>query len=215
MTGAGDKVMVESSVGIAWAVRSLWALYLLTQPVNYGSIAYEYEKNSYPLALADVWADTPDAEQAIAFLQQPDPEATDTLEIDLYSSFVLKGQMRKYFAFGEEPQSHGSFAAFQTAVVDRATLSVSGTRLTYCDSQGHEIALHRHLQNGLPQVWRDGSRHDWHNHWQTPRLVRDRGSLATRRGSQISGLEPWQLAVEGWTGGQVGAIRLPRRGLHN
>lgn len=495
-TGAGDKVMVESFVGIASALRSLWALYLLTQPVNYGSIAYEYEKNSYPLALADVWADTPDAEQAIAFLQQPDPEATETLEIDLYSSFVLKGQMRKYFAFGEalapayrdrmyaamdlltrtdplateaeeprkfwensrddcttridcrntdnlramretsvylmaettgneatrliykahleryvttlldigmgewdspiyhghttaaylnlydfaqdpevkalantaldwlfrnaalkywrgtwtgpskraggegaaaffwlyfgdgpppaqvekdwihaltsdyrppaaivalaqrrfprpaeirrthphyenwlpdqygpafwetlyfghtfqlgtlargtggdwegfhlamatdagvatvtvttdgphaiaqfrnlvlwqgqaaptlnlppgerverqgitflavgntwlaihpladgfalevgEPQSHGSFAAFQTAVVDRAALSLIGTRLTYRDSQGHEIALHQHLQNGLPQVWRDGSRHDWHHHWQTP-----------------------------------------------
>lgn len=93
--------MVESFVGIAWAVRSLWALYLLTQPVNYGSIAYEYEKNSYPLALADVWADHPDADRAIAFLQQPDPEATDTLGIDLYSSFVLKGQIRKYFAFGE------------------------------------------------------------------------------------------------------------------
>jgi hypothetical protein len=94
--------MAEPFVGIAWAVRSLWALYLLTQPVNYGSIAYEYEKNSYPLALADVWADTPDAERALAFLQQPDPEATDTLEVDLYSSFVLKGQIRKYFAFGDE-----------------------------------------------------------------------------------------------------------------
>jgi hypothetical protein len=86
---------------IAWAARSLWALYVLVQPVSYGSIAYEYEKNSYPLALAQVWAETPDADRAIAFLQQPDPEATDTLGIDLYSGFVLKGQMRKYFAFGD------------------------------------------------------------------------------------------------------------------
>ena len=35
-------------------IRAEWALYLLTQPTDYGSIAYEYEKNAYPIALADV-----------------------------------------------------------------------------------------------------------------------------------------------------------------
>lgn len=82
-------------------LRSHWALYLLVQPDRYGSIAYEYEKNSYPLALADVLAETPEADQALAFLQQLDPEAETTLGIDLYSSFVLKLQIRKYFAFGD------------------------------------------------------------------------------------------------------------------
>ncbi|MDA0268303.1 MAG: hypothetical protein O2890_08180 [Cyanobacteria bacterium] len=88
-------------VSLLLALRSHWALYLLAQPDTHGSIAYEYEKNSYPLALADVLAGN-QADQALAFLQQPDPEADATLGIDLYSSFVLKLQIRKYFAFGDE-----------------------------------------------------------------------------------------------------------------
>jgi hypothetical protein len=87
-------------VSLLLAIRSNWALYLLTQPDNYGSIAYEYEKNSYPRALADLLADNPDTDQALAFLQQLDPEADATLGVDLYSSFVLKLQVRKYFALG-------------------------------------------------------------------------------------------------------------------
>jgi hypothetical protein len=92
--------MVECFLCLLFHVRADWALYLLTQPTDFGSIAYEYEKNSYPLALADVWAGNTEAAAALTFLQQPDPEAVETLGIDLYSGFVLKGQMRKYFAFG-------------------------------------------------------------------------------------------------------------------
>jgi len=93
--------MVECLLCILFNLRAQWALHLLTAPDAFGSIAYEYEKTSYPRALADVWADNEQAEAAIAFLQQADPQASETLEIDLYSGFVLKGQMRKYFAFGE------------------------------------------------------------------------------------------------------------------
>lgn len=61
----------------------------------HGSIAYEYEKNSYPRAIARWLAGEDDA---IAFLEQPDPQAVETGNIDLYSGFTLKVQMRKYFA---------------------------------------------------------------------------------------------------------------------
>ncbi len=93
--------MMECLLGLFFNLRANWALHLLAAPDSFGSIAYEYEKTSYPRALADVWANNEQAEAAIAFLQQIDPEASETLGIDLYSSFVLKGQMRKYFAFGE------------------------------------------------------------------------------------------------------------------
>ncbi|MEM9504507.1 MAG: hypothetical protein AAGA01_11195, partial [Cyanobacteria bacterium P01_E01_bin.43] len=89
-------------VCLLFHIRANWAWHLLTAPETFGSIAYEYEKNSYPRALADVWAGNAQAEEALAFLQQPDPEAVETFEIDLYSSFVLKGQIRKYFAFGDQ-----------------------------------------------------------------------------------------------------------------
>ena len=43
--------MLEGAlVSLLLAIRSNWAMYLLTQPETYGSIAYEYEKNSYPRA---------------------------------------------------------------------------------------------------------------------------------------------------------------------
>ena len=97
----GVTAMLECFLCVLFDIRANWALHLLTQPTNYGSIAYEYEKNSYPLALADVWAQNSQAEAALIFLQQEDPEAAETLGIDFYSSFVLKGQMRKYFEFGD------------------------------------------------------------------------------------------------------------------
>ena len=94
--------MMECMVCLLFHIRANWAWHLLTAPETFGSIAYEYEKNSYPRALADVWAGNDQAAEALAFLQQPDPEAVETFEIDLYSSFVLKGQVRKYFAFGDQ-----------------------------------------------------------------------------------------------------------------
>lgn len=93
--------MLECILCLLLNDRAAWAQHLLTAPTDYGSIAYEYEKNSYPFALADVWANNAEAESALAFLQQEDTQAPQTLGIDLYSGFVLKGQMRKYFEFGE------------------------------------------------------------------------------------------------------------------
>ena len=80
--------------------RSQLALLQLAAIEPYGSIAYEYEKNSYPLAMADIlWGHKP---SALAFLQQIDPQASETDGVDLHSGFTLKGQMRKYFYFGDQ-----------------------------------------------------------------------------------------------------------------
>ena len=81
-------------------LRSQLALIQLAAVNPYGSIAYEYEKNSYPLAMADIlWGQKT---SALAFLQQIDPQASETQGIDLLSGFTLKGQMRKYFYFGDQ-----------------------------------------------------------------------------------------------------------------
>lgn len=80
-------------------LRAQLALIQLAAVEPYGSIAYEYEKNSYPLAMADVlWGQR----SGLDFLQQIDPQATDTQGIDLLSGFTLKGQIRKYFYFGDQ-----------------------------------------------------------------------------------------------------------------
>jgi hypothetical protein len=92
--------MVECFLCLLLHIRENWAVYLLTAPEQFGSIAYEYEKNAYPRALADVFAHNAQADEALRFLQQLDAEAGETAGVDLYSSFVLKAQMRKYFAFG-------------------------------------------------------------------------------------------------------------------
>lgn len=68
----------------------------------HGSIAYEYEKNSYPRAMARLLMNTDEA--ALAFLEQPDPEAAQTHQVDLLSGFTLKVQMRKYFAMSLSAQ---------------------------------------------------------------------------------------------------------------
>lgn len=80
-------------------VRLQLTLLQLAAVESYGSIAYEYEKNSYPLAMADVlWGRS----AALDFLQQIDAQATETQGVDLLSGFTLKGQMRKYFYFGDQ-----------------------------------------------------------------------------------------------------------------
>lgn len=69
---------------------------------NYGSTAFENEKRSYPIAMMDFLAGN--QKKAIAFLQAEDADAdmnAHTLGIDFYSSFTLKGQVRKYFYFGK------------------------------------------------------------------------------------------------------------------
>ena len=68
----------------------------------YGITFGDREKQSYPRAMLDFLAGN--REQAIAFLQSEDEEAErhqHTEGIDLYYSFTLKGQIRKYFLFGK------------------------------------------------------------------------------------------------------------------
>ena len=84
---------------VMFRLRMQLALIQLAAVEPYGSIAYEYEKNSYPLAMADVLRGH--SPPALDFLQQVDTQAVETQGIDLLSGFVLKGQMRKYFYFGE------------------------------------------------------------------------------------------------------------------
>lgn len=69
---------------------------------NYGTTAFEQEKKSYPRAMMDFLAGN--HQKAIAFLQSEDADVhrnSHTLGIDFYSSFTLKGQVRKYFYFGK------------------------------------------------------------------------------------------------------------------
>jgi hypothetical protein len=69
---------------------------------EYGNTFQENEKRSYPFAMFDFLAGN--RERAIAFLQQEDNQAeahAHTEGIDYYFSFTLKGQMRKYFLFGD------------------------------------------------------------------------------------------------------------------
>ncbi|MEM8778605.1 MAG: hypothetical protein AAGF26_06985 [Cyanobacteria bacterium P01_G01_bin.49] len=69
---------------------------------SYGNTSGENEKRSYPRAMFDFLAGNED--KAIAFLQKPDSEAKKhqhTNGIDYYYCFTLKGQIRKYFLFGE------------------------------------------------------------------------------------------------------------------
>lgn len=69
---------------------------------KYGNTHGENEKRSYPNAMFDFLAGN--RERAIAFLQQADQQAKDnqhTEGIDYYYAFTLKGQMRKYFLFGQ------------------------------------------------------------------------------------------------------------------
>ena len=87
---------------VAFQQRANEAIHKLSGRKSYGNTAFENEKRSYPLAMADFFAGNRD--RALDFLQQEDDDAegnAHTLGIDLYSSFTLKGQMRKYFFFGQ------------------------------------------------------------------------------------------------------------------
>jgi hypothetical protein len=76
---------------------------------KYGSTAYEYEKQSYPRAMIDILrsrsvSERGNREKAIAFLQADDADSSKNghiLGFDFYSGFTLKGQIRKYFGFGQ------------------------------------------------------------------------------------------------------------------
>ena len=69
---------------------------------KYGTTSFESEKRSYPKAMIDFLAGN--RESSKDFLQAEDADAKShlhTLGIDFYSSFTLKGQVRKYFYFGK------------------------------------------------------------------------------------------------------------------
>ncbi len=69
---------------------------------RYGNAYGENEKRSYPNAMFDFLAGN--RSKAIEFLQAEDPQADQhqhTDGIDFYYSFTLKGQIRKYFLFGD------------------------------------------------------------------------------------------------------------------
>ncbi|MEO0541284.1 MAG: hypothetical protein AAFZ80_10525, partial [Cyanobacteria bacterium P01_A01_bin.105] len=98
-------------------LRTQYALSQLASQDSYGSIAYEYEKNSYPLALADVLWDDPAG--GLDFLQQLDPQAQETLDVDFHSGFTLKGQTRKFFHF--QDQLDPAYRDRMLAAMDRFT----------------------------------------------------------------------------------------------
>ncbi|MDX2214614.1 MAG: hypothetical protein SFY66_15090 [Oculatellaceae cyanobacterium bins.114] len=69
---------------------------------GYGNTQGENEKRSYPFAMFDFLAG--DREKALKFLQSEDVQAEEyehTEGIDYYFAFTLKGQIRKYFFFGQ------------------------------------------------------------------------------------------------------------------
>jgi hypothetical protein len=71
-------------------------------PKSYGNLWGENEKSSYPRAMFDFLAGN--RQKALDFLQQDDPqkkEQSHTDYIDYYFCFTLKGQIRKYFLFGQ------------------------------------------------------------------------------------------------------------------
>lgn len=98
MLGVRADLSGMATTDWAYLARSHWTTHLLTELASYGDITFESEKNSYPLAMADLLAGRT---EALAFLEQLDLEAEETGGIDLYSGFVLTGQIRKYFYFGD------------------------------------------------------------------------------------------------------------------
>ena len=71
-------------------------------PQWYGNGYGENEKQAYPRAMFDFLAGN--RQKAIALLQSEDPQPqhhAHTEGIDYYYSFTLKGQIRKYFLFGQ------------------------------------------------------------------------------------------------------------------
>ncbi|MEO1589800.1 MAG: hypothetical protein AAFU71_00770 [Cyanobacteria bacterium J06632_22] len=109
--------VLEILTPLLFGLRTQYALSQLGSQDRYGSIAYEYEKNSYPLALADLLWD--DAAGGLAFLQQLDDQANETLAVDFHSGFTLKGQTRKFFHF--QDQLDPLYRARMLAAMDRFT----------------------------------------------------------------------------------------------
>lgn len=82
--------------------RANFLINYFANPESYGNGYEENEKKAYPRSMFDFLAGN--KEKALQFLQQDDPQLEDhvhTNGIDYYFSFTLKGQIRKYFLFGQ------------------------------------------------------------------------------------------------------------------
>ncbi|MCU0532836.1 MAG: hypothetical protein MUD14_02935 [Hydrococcus sp. Prado102] len=82
--------------------RAATIINYFANPKTYGNGYGENEKSAYPRAMFDFLAGN--KERSLTFLQDNDPEAKKhkhTEGIDYYYSFTLKGQVRKYFLFGQ------------------------------------------------------------------------------------------------------------------
>jgi len=68
---------------------------------GYGNTYFENEKNAYPVAMLDFLGGNRD--KALGMLQADDSEGYNkyTNMVDFYPCFTLKGQMRKYYFFGD------------------------------------------------------------------------------------------------------------------
>lgn len=67
-----------------------------------------------------------------------------------------------------EQESHGDFAAFVAAVSAKSKLDLgqlaSGKRVDFTGALGDRVGL-TVTDEGLPEVWRNGTKHDWKQHW--------------------------------------------------
>jgi hypothetical protein len=82
--------------------RAQVAIRASAAPGRFGNTFFENEKRSYPNAMFAILGGQ--REEGVAFLQEEDNKAKDwnaqTLGIDYFPAFTLKGQMRKLFYFG-------------------------------------------------------------------------------------------------------------------
>jgi hypothetical protein len=82
--------------------RAATMIRYFANPKSYGNGYGENEKSAYPRAMFDFLAGN--KERSLTFLQDKDPQTKKhqhTEGIDYYYSFTLKGQVRKYFLFGQ------------------------------------------------------------------------------------------------------------------
>lgn len=84
--------------------RAQSAIRACASPGRFGNTFFENEKRSYPNAMFAILGGH--RKQGLAFLQEEDNKAGDwnanTLGIDYFPAFTLKGQMRKLFFFGHQ-----------------------------------------------------------------------------------------------------------------
>lgn len=137
--------------------RSQQVIAQLSNLRSYGNAVGENEKSSYPRAMFDFLAGN--REKAIAFLQSEDPQARNhaqTLGIDYYYCFTLKGQIRKYFMLGSflDPQYRQRMKDGARAWTEQDPLTRPHPRYGTGDGSGRDWDV---LRRGL---WVDGRNTD-------------------------------------------------------